>query len=194
MKESFLIRFIKISQNLKSASLFSNQLKYLLKQLAFIKTVLVRFLIILFKRNKNIELLKMNYNTNYLFKNGFIIIEYQFNNALWYSFNNKKTLEKGIKIFNIENIDSNLNLVVFGFFRKMKYSLKFDPKLTLENQSFKVNFSKLSLNIKTNSILQLTHSLIQVSISEPNLKKSKIKLNNQTFNIYHNNYNQNEFI
>jgi hypothetical protein len=174
--------------------LFSNQLKYLLRQGTFTKIVLVRFLIILFKKNKDIELLKLNYNTNNLFKNGCIIIEYQFNNVLWYSFNNKKTLEKGIKVFNLENINSSLNLVVYGFFRKKKYSLKFEPTLTIENQSFKTNFSKLSLNLKKSLAPELTHPVIEVSIIKPKLKTSKIKINNQTLNIKHNRYNKNEFI
>lgn len=174
--------------------MFSDQLKFLIKQGAFAKIVLVRFLIIIFKRNKNIQLIKLNYNTNHLFKNSFIIIEYQFNNALWYSFDNKKTLEKSIKIFNLENIDSNLNLVVYGFFQKKKYILKFDSTLKIENQNFKTNFSNLSLNLEKNSIPKLTPSLVEISISEPPLKKSKIKITNQTFDVTHNNYNQNEFI
>jgi len=174
--------------------LFSDQLKYLIKQGAFAKIVLVRFLIIIFKRNKNIELIKLNYNSNHIFKNSFIIIEYHFNNALWYSFDNKKTLEKSIKIFNLENINLNLNLVVYGFFRKKKYILKFDPTLKIENKNFKTNFSNLSLNLEKNSIPKLTPSLIEVSIPEPSLKKSKIIITNQTLDIKHNNYNQNEFI
>lgn len=174
--------------------MFSNQLKYLIQQGAFAKIVLVRFLIMIFKRNKNIQLIKLNYNTNHLFKNSFIIIDYQFNNALWYSFDNKKTLEKSIKIFNLENIDLNLNLVVYGFFRQKKYILKFDPTLKIENQNFKTNFSNLSLNLEKNSIPKLAPSLIEVSISEPPLKKTKIRITNKAFHLKHNNYNQNEFI
>lgn len=174
--------------------MFSDQLKYLIKQGAFAKIVLVRFLIIIFKRNKNIELIKLNYNSNHIFKNSFIIIEYHFNNALWYSFDNKKTLERSIKIFNLENINSNVNLVVYGFFRKKKYSLKFDPMLKFQNQNFKTNFSNLSLNLEKNIIPKLGPSLIEVSISKPPIKKSKIIISKQTFDIKHNNYNQNEFI
>lgn len=174
--------------------MFSNKLKYLIKQGAFAKIVLARFLVIIFKRNKNIQLIKLNYNTNHLFKNSLIIIEYQFNNALWYSFNNKKTVEKSIKIFNLENIDSNLTFIVYGFFRKKKYILKFNPILKIENQNFKTNFSNLSLNLEKNSIPKLTPSFLEVCISEPPLKKSKIIITNQTLDIKHNNYNQNEFI
>lgn len=181
-------------KNLKSQNLFSHQLKYLLKQGAFAKTVFARLLFILFKRNKDIGLIELNYNTQYLFTNSFIIVEYKFTNALWYSFNNKRTLEKNIKIFNIENINQNLDIIVFGLFRKKKYSLKFEPKLKIENQSFKTNFSNLSLTLRTNSIPQLTHLLIEVSISEPQFKRSIIKINNPIFDIKHHNYNQNEFI
>ncbi|KFF04207.1 hypothetical protein [Flavobacterium reichenbachii] len=174
--------------------MFSKYLKYLLKKSAFTKTVLARFFIILFRRNKDIILLKLNYNANHLFKNSFIIIDYQFNNALWYSFNNRKTLEKSIKIFNLENIPSKIDIEVYGFFRKKKYSLKFEPTLKIENQSFKTNFSNLSLNLKRNSIPQLTHSLIEISTKKPAIKISKIRIEDQPFNIKHNNYNQNDFI
>lgn len=174
--------------------MFSAKLKYLIKQGVFAKIVLIRFLIIIFKRNKNIQLIKLKYNTNHIFKNSFIIIDYQFDNALWYSFNNKKTLEKNIKIFNLENTNSDIILVVFGFFRKKKYSLRFDPTLKIENQNFKTDFSKLSLNLEKNTIPKLAPSLVEVSISKPPLKKSKIIIKNQTFNIRYNNYNQNEFL
>jgi len=194
LKEPDLFRFIKCYKNLKPKNLFSRQLKYLLKQGAFAKVILARFLIILFKKNKNIQLITLNYNTNHLFKNSLIIINYQFNNALWYSFNNKKTLEKSIKIFNLENIDSNLTFIVYGFFRKKKYILKFDPMLKIENKNFKTNFSNLSLNLKKNSIPKLTHSFVKICISEPQLKKTKIIATKLTFDINHNNYNKNEFI
>lgn len=174
--------------------MFSNQLKYLIQQGAFAKIVLVRFLLIIFKRNKDIQLIKLEYNKNHLFKNSFVIIDYQFKNALWYSFDNKKTLEKGIKVFNLENINLNINLVVYGFFRKKKYILKFNPTLKIENQNFKINFSNLSLHLERNSIPELTPLLIEVFVSEPPLKKTKIIITNQPFRLKHNNYNQNEFI
>lgn len=174
--------------------MFSHQLKYLITQGAFAKILMVRFLIIIFKRNKSIQLIRLNYNTNHLFKNGLIIIEYQFNNALWFSFDNKKTLEKSIKIFNLEKIDSNLTFIVYGFFRKKKYILKFDPMLKIENQNFKTNFSNLFLNLEKNAAPKLTPTLVEICISKPPLKKSKIIIRNQTFDIKHNNYNQNKFI
>ncbi|KAF2509401.1 hypothetical protein EYY60_13565 [Flavobacterium zhairuonense] len=174
--------------------MISHHLKYLFKQIAFTKTVLIRFLIILFKKNKNIELLKLNYETNHLFRNSFIIIDYEFDNALWYSFNNKKTLEKSIKIFNLENISPSMDIVIHGFFRKKKYSLKFEPTLKIENQSFKTNFSNLSLNLKENLIPRLTHPLIEISISKPEIETAKVNIKYQAINFKHNTYNQNEFI
>lgn len=174
--------------------MFSSHLKYLFQQVAFTRIVLVRLIIVLFKRKKNIELIKLNYETNILFKNSFIIIDYQFNNALWYSFNNKKTTEKNIKIFNLENTPPKIEIEVYGFFRKKKYSLKFEPTLKIENQSFKTNFSNLSLNLKENQIPQLTHSFIEISISKTEIKTSKVTIENKVFNINHNNYNQSEFI
>ncbi len=174
--------------------MLSQYLKYLIEQISFTKTVLTRFFVILFKRNKNIEFIKLNYERKYLFKNSFIIIDYEFNNALWYSFNNRKTLEKSIKIFNLENISSNMDIVVHGLFRKKTYSLKFDPSLKIENQSFKTIFSNLSLNLEENRTPRLIHSSIEISIPNPEIKTSKVNIKNQDFNFKHNTYNQNEFI
>lgn len=158
--------------------------------------IIARFFIVLFKRNKKIELLRLDYDVNNLFNNSFIIVDYKFNNTIYYRFDGRKTLEKQIKIFNLENINNEIELVVYGFFRKKIYNLKFKPQLTINTENFKTSFSNLTLALFDQNIPKLTKS---IKIINNNNNTSIIRHNinittNNRLNITHKNFNQNEFI
>lgn len=174
--------------------MFSHYLKYLLEKLHFLKFVIARFLIILFRKKKEIELLYLEYNTEHLFDNSFIIINYQFKNAIYYKFGNYKTLEKEIKIFNLKNLDEEFNLTVYGFFRKSTYQLKFEAKLTLESEKFKASSSNFKLKLEKQCFPNLSHPLFCFTLNNPNVKSSKVKSLNKNITIKTNSFNQNEFI
>jgi hypothetical protein len=174
--------------------MFSNYFSYLLEKLRFLKVVITRFLIILFRRKKGIELLRLDYYTGHLFDNSFIVINYRFRNAIYYRFGNHKTLEKQIKIFNIKNFKNEFDLIVYGFFRKKTYKIQFEPQLTLNSNSFKTTFSNLTLNLKEQNIPKLTHSSIYLDIEKPNIMSQKIKISNYSLQMKTNSFNQNEFI
>lgn len=174
--------------------MLSHYLVYLLEKLHFLKFVIARFLIILFRRRKGIELVCLEYNTDHLFDNSLIIINYQFKNAVYYKFGNHKTLEKQIKIFNLKNFDKEFNLTVYGFFRKKTYQLKFEPKLTLESERFKASFSNFNLKLEKQYLPNLSHPLFYFTLNQPAIKLSKVKLSNKNITIKTNSFNQNEFI
>lgn len=173
--------------------LFSH-LSYLLEKLRFLKVVIARFLTILFRRRKGVELLHLKYNTEHLFDNSFIIINYRFRNALYYKFGNHITLEKEIKIFNLSNFDNEFQLTVYGFFRKKTYLLKFEPKLTLESEKFKTSFSNFSIKLEEQNIPNLSHPLFYLAIDKPIIKQLKTEISNKTITIKNNSFNENEFI
>lgn len=174
--------------------MFSKYLKYLLKSLQFAFIVIVRFLKILFRWQKRIELLYLNYNNQNLFDKSYIVINYRFRNVLWYRFGKHKTLEKKIKIFDLTNFDKEFDLIVYGFFQKKVYSLKFEPKLKLDNSSFKTSFSNLSLKLLDQSIPKLAHTGIHLKIDKPIIKNPKIVIKQTIIRVKTNTYNQNEFI
>lgn len=167
--------------------MFSQYFKYLLHELQFVFIVIVRFIKILFRWRKKIQLLHLDYETEHLFQNSFILINYRFKNALWYRFGKHKTLEKQIKIFNLKNLESGFDLIVYGFFQKKVYNLKFAPQLRLENSNFKTSFSNLTLKLEEKVLLKPKHSNIYCSIPKP-------IISNQNIEIKIDVYNQNEFI
>lgn len=174
--------------------MFSHYLTYLLEKLLFIKVIIARFFIILFRRRKRIEEIYLNYETKHIFDNSYIIINYRFKNTLWYRFGKHITLEKQIKIFDLKNFDKEFDFVVYGFFRSKTYKLKFEPQLTLNNSSFKTTFSNLNLKLEERTIPKLSHTNIYFDIKKPIVNTPKIKINQPTIKISNTNFNQNEFI
>jgi hypothetical protein len=155
---------------------------------------MARFFVILFRKRRTIELLNLDYDTDHLFDNSFIIINYRFRNAIYYRFGNHKTLEKQIKVFNIKNFDNEFDFVVYGFFRSKSYKIKFEPKLRLDTSNFKTVFSKLNLNLVEKTIPKLSHPDIYCEIKKPVAKPLKIKIKRAKIKISNTNFNQNEFI
>jgi len=174
--------------------LFSNYLISLLEKLQFVKAIIVRFFVLLFRKRKKIELLYFYYDTKHLFDNSFVIVDYKFNNAIYYRFGNYRTLEKQIKIFNLKNIDREIEFVVYGFFQRKNYKLKFKPELTLNADSLKTKLYNLSIKLEEQIIPKLINKKIYCEVAKPLIKFSTIKMVNQSTSIQINSYNQNEFI
>jgi hypothetical protein len=178
----------------RKINLFTNQLKYLLDKLHFILVITVRCFKILFRRNKDIEELFLNYETEHLFDNSYLVINYRFRNALYYQFGATKTLEKHIKIFDLKNCDKEMDFVVHGLFDSISYKLIFEPQLTLENSSFKASFSNLNLKLTERTIPKLIHSKVNCHIKTPFIITPRIKINQPNIKISKPTFNQNEFI
>lgn len=160
----------------------------------FFKVVIARFLIILFRKRKNIEVLYLNYSDKHLFDSSYIILNYHFKNAIWFRFGKYKTTDKHLKIYNLKNFEKEFDLVVYGFFRKKSFRLKFEPKLKLENENFKTELLNLNNKIEFKDIPNFHRSPISIELMEisPNFPKTKVQL--KTLKIKTNQYNQTDFI
>ncbi len=180
--------------NKKTINLFSQYLKYLVEKLLFFRVVIARFFIILFRKRRDIELLHLDYDKEYLFETSYMVINYRFRNALYYQFGTNKTLEKQIKIFDLKNCDKEIDFVVYGFFDSKTYKLKFEPQLSIENLSFKTTISNLNLKFEQKAIPKLAHSQLYCKIKPLDLKFQNFKLRRQKIKISNTTFNQNEFI
>lgn len=174
--------------------MFSNYLILLIEKLHFIRVIIARFFAILFRKVKKIELLYLNYDTKYLFDKSFIIINYKFNNALYYQFDGQRTLEKQIKIFNLKTINSEIDFIVHGFFQKKIYKLKFEPELTLNTESFKTNLYNLKLQLVEQIIPKLVQPNVICQLDKPFITSSKIKITNKPITFKNHPFNLNDFI
>lgn len=171
-------------------------------KLHFLKIVIARFIIILFKRKKGIELLYLDYKAESIFnkhpkqiiEHNYIILDYQFKNGIFYSFEKKITKENNIKILNLELLDKEFDLIVYGFFQKKIYHLKFQPKFNLDNSNFKTSIFNLNLKLSEITIPRLTPENIYCYIHKPIITKSNIEIENKKIAISNSTFNQNDFI
>ena len=153
-----------------------------------------QFFIILFRREKGIQLLQLDYDTQNLFESSFIVVNYRFRNAMWYRFGSHKTVEKQIKIFNLKNFDKEFDLVVYGFFQKKVYTMKFEPQLTLNSQGFKTKFQNLTNDIEVQQIETFRNLEFYYESNQTTVKIPKIKITTNPITIKPNSFNQTDFI
>ena len=178
----------------KKINLFTHQLTYWLDKFHFKLVVIARFFKIFFRRNKDIKELFLNYETEHLFDNSYLVINYRFRNALYYQFGATKTLEKHIKIFDLKNCDKEMDFVVYGFFDSKTYKLTFEPQLTLENLSFKTSFSNLNLRLTERTIPKFMHAKVNFNLKTPALATPRITIKQPNIKVSNTTFNQNEFI
>lgn len=94
----------------------------LLDPISFRLGILKQAILILFKRKKNIKLLQFNYVCDRESKNT-IIVRYNFENVLWYEFDNRKTFSNRQVIYRPDTGEKELHLTVYGLFDKKKYTI-----------------------------------------------------------------------
>ena len=134
-------------------------------------------------------LIHLDYATEHIFDNNYIVISYRFRNALWYGFGKYKTLEKQIKVFNFKNLDQEFDFIVYGWFQKKVYRLNFKPQLTIDTRPFKTKLHNFFTEVEFQTIPSISLSDFNYSIKNPD-----IKINNQSIQIQTNNYNQTDYI
>jgi len=174
--------------------LVSKSVKYLSKIFQFSGIVTLRFLKILFRRNKNIETIYLNHPSKHLFKSSYIFLHYHFKNAIFYRIGRHMTIEKHLLILDQTHFEKEFKLVVYGFFRKKIISLKFEPKLSVNTANFKVNINNLSskLAIRKEPTFRLKDITVQSVNFRP--KQHTIKFQYRKIEIKTSNYNQSDFI
>lgn len=155
-----------------------------------------KIFVILFKWNKNIKPIQLSYFREWRFEKSYLIIHFNFKNAIWYQLKNiKRTNCLQPIILNLENIkEKQIEFTVYGFFRQKTYLIDIVKSETLITETFKTE-------IKQINIIQQIATSIKVKIKKPILKKQIIRLeqNNIEANIKpitlnFKNYNQKEFI
>lgn len=174
--------------------MISDYFKIVFNQLRFLLQILKRFFIILFRKRKSIQFLHLHYSDKYLFSNSIIIINYRFRNAIYYKFGNHITVEKEIKLFNIDKIKPEIILTVYGFFRKQHYVLKVEPDNILINGTFKTEFNNLNPELKNKIVPQSFSKDYSSDIKKINVKLSNVELNIKTIKPKHSSFNQIDFL
>lgn len=153
---------------------------------------------ILFKRNKKIEKIELHYFIKSVFANSYFIIKFDFKNAIWFQFKGITTKSKGGEIvFDIENLkQTQLVLIVQGFFRKKVYEIEVISEVEFNTENFKLQLHKIK-NVSTKSNLfpvRLVERSLKLKPSFIAIKRNDLIVNQQSINLKLSPYNQNQFL
>lgn len=117
----------------------------------FVANVATRFFKIFFRSDKNIRLIYSNYSNKHFFGDKFVILDYRFRNALWYTIGDSVT-EKRHFLLEKPELSKKIILTVHGFFRKKMYLLDFSESEYMDSSAFCVEIKKSSLQNLNNPI------------------------------------------
>jgi hypothetical protein len=137
---------------------------------------------IVFKSNRGIQLVYLNHNSDQLFDSSFLVVSYNFQNALYFKINNQTTLSNTPKVFNLSEIKNPIEFIVYGFCQKQTFYIAFQPSLTLNSNSFVTSISNLNIELNNPSKMILNIKTIQNKIQTPKTKNQKIKILTKPFN------------
>lgn len=96
------------------------KIKFFIQNVRFYLRKAWRWLSLLLKIRKKLQLEYFYYYRYWHFNNAYLIIDFQFKNAIWYKIDNFKSLYSGQPIIlNLHNFDSEeIAITVYGFFKK----------------------------------------------------------------------------
>ncbi len=181
-------------EKLKLHKLFTNYITFFLSKFKFVFTYLSRFVRILFRKEREIQKLYLDYSDDFLFENSYIILNYRFRNAIYYRFADQISFDKKLKIFDLNNFEREFELIVYGFFQQKTYLLKFEPNLILKSTDFKIEFQNLNNIFDFKSIPNLKAAIFEPNLDDIVIKKSKIAITKIEIILKHKQFKQNEFI
>lgn len=174
--------------------MFSQYIQIFLNQIQFLLQILKRFCKVLFRKNRNLEFVYLDYSNRHLFNNSIIIVNYRFRNAICYKFGNQFTIENQVKLLVINLGQPEIKLTVYGFFTRQNYSLKLDPENILISSTFKTKFRKLNPKLETIVVPKNFTNEVNSESPEIKIKIPDVALTTKPIITKHNSFNQSDFI
>lgn len=181
---------------MKNYLLFSDKIRLFNAFVKFQSLKFCRWVLILFKRKKQIKKIDFGYYKNWHFNNAYLIIDFQFKNAIWYKVGNIKSLDFSKPlILNLENIDAeSIDVEVFGFFQKHVYTIYLEKIAELNSEPFKTQTQNLNnLELIQNKI-RFRLSDFEITNRKNVLNFENIKVETPTFQINYKPFKIQEYI
>jgi hypothetical protein len=168
--------------------LFSVYFRPIIRRAQLIAIVCGRAFVVLFRWDKRIQLLKLEYAKEHVFVNSYLKIDYQFKNVLWFKVMPLGfTTSQSSLIINLEVLNAPLFLVAYGFFQRKVIPLQFVPQHRLNNAKFKTTVVR---GIGPEAF----HKRIEIKVDQPSLHVSSIQCKHENLILSHHSFNKLEFI
>lgn len=179
-----------------------------IKLLSFLKIQLIiswRWLSFLFKRNKKLKKIEFSYYKYWHFDNAFLIVNFLFENVLYFKIGKKKYLELSRPvIINLqrENVE-NIKIEIIGFRQKQDCLVEVNKQMHLATDSFntKPNKAKLGVILQAKPKITLPNFIqsvdklkIGLSNLRPNLSIQSFSIHSKRITVNNNKFNTQDYI
>lgn len=167
---------------MKKLFFLSYNIKWLMNGVGFFFLKIGRLFKLLFQRNRKLEVVAFNYFKNWHFNNAYLVVDYQFKNAIWFRVGSVKHSSLDVPIvINLENIKTNdLTFEVFGFLQKQ--TLRIDLKKHMHLTSTEFRRELITSQFQTivassiNKIAYLNIRNLKILIPKPQIYSAPIKI------------------
>lgn len=174
-------------------------LDYLKQYSTFFRSQIIkagRLMKILFKKRKKLEIITLEYYRMWHFDNAYLLIDFKFNNAVWFSIEKHKCYDLSKQIaLNLKNIQTETaTLEVFGFFQKLVYKIHLNKETSINTQSFRPYFERIHV---FESIIHESINIIPklgLHIANPSFVSNKIVMRSNNISINHKLINIQDYI
>ena len=142
---------------MKGYILFSEKLIGLGNDLQFLIKKYLKIIVLIFKWNKKIKPIQLSYFREWRFEKSYLVIHFNFKNAVWYQLKNIKRINCFQPIIlNLENLNENtIEFIVHGFFRHKKYLIDVVSTETLNTDTFKTEIKQINIIEKITSLINI---------------------------------------
>ena len=157
------------------------------KSLRFHFEKFLKWLSVLFSQNRQLKKITFGYFRNWQFDNSYLLIDFQFENAIWFEVCGIKSVDFSKPIvLNLENIKTDkIDFTVYGFSEKQTY------EITPNNVS-RVATKEFKTTIKNISSIQIQEQQTLVSVPKfdflspkPQIKSQEISVTKTEIAIFH---------
>ena len=133
---------------------------------------------ILFKKNKKLKKISLDYYKNWHSESSFLLVNLEFTNAIYFKVGNFKSFDFSKPlILNLKNLNtSTIKVEVYGFFQNQIFLIELKKEIQINSQVFQTRFIDLSS-------VELPRQKTKLQITNYCFSKDKPKIRTQNFSI-----------
>jgi hypothetical protein len=174
--------------------MFSNLISVFIVYIKLYFKIALRFLFILFRKDKRLIELHFESNSDVLFDNSFLILKYRFKNAIYYNIDNKVTLDNKVKIYNVKNCNKTIPFIVYGWLETKQYLIEVKPNKSLKSDTFFTQINNLKISLIPLEIPKLSPNPIDINSKTFSVNTPKVFIELNKVQIKTNSFTQNDFL
>ena len=171
-------------------------IKQLLIFTKFNLTKISKWFGILFKKNRKLKNISLDYYKNWHLDNSYLIVDLKFKNAIYFKVGKIKSFDFSIPlILNLQNLQTkSIKVEVFGFLQKQVYEIELNKEIKLETKSFKTKFENLSLIEIPRNKAKLKIANFWLSLGKTKVRIQSVSVNTNNITIKSNKFKIQEYI